>query len=474
MQRHRILATLLGAALCFSWTPVMALEAHDNIQGPFSDPRKVTQKCLECHEDAATEVMQTQHWNWQQKQVVNGKEQLYGKVNAMTNFGIAVDGNWPHCTSCHIGYGWENASFDLKEKSNIDCLACHDTTDTYVKAKRGAGLPRGFTAWRERGKPVDLLYVARNVGNPNKKTCGSCHFGGCGAARVKHGDLDPSFAGPPLEIDIHMAADGQNFDCQKCHYPEEKHNIVGHYMAPSAEGTYQSGCVECHDEGPHELAILNSHYEAVACQTCHIPTFARQYPAKTDWDWSTPERKSATEGRYGKIIPVKGVGAFSWKKNMTPIYEWYNGAELAYMRGDKINPDGVTALNKPVGSKADKHAKIFPFKIHRAKQIYDTKYKTIITPFIEKEGETAFWKTYDWDAAAKKGMAATGLRYSGNYDFTNTIMYWRINHGVVPGDKALDCLECHGSHGRMDWQDLGYEGDPWKIKGISRAPHKFQ
>jgi len=474
MQRQRILTILLGATLCFSWTPAMALEAHDNIQGPFSDPRKVTQKCLECHEDAADEVMQTQHWNWQQKQVVNGKEQLYGKKTAMTNFGITVDGNWPHCTSCHIGYGWENASFDFKEKNNIDCLGCHDTTDTYVKAKRGAGMPRGFTEWLERGKPVDLLYVARNVGKPTKKTCGSCHFGGCGAARVKHGDLDPSFAGPPLEIDIHMAADGQNFDCQKCHYPEEKHNIMGHYMAPSSEGNYQSGCVECHSEAPHELKILNSHYEAVACQTCHIPTFARQYPAKTDWDWSTPERESATEGRYGKIIPVKGVGGFSWKKNMTPIYEWYNGTDLAYMRGDKIDPEGVTALNKPVGSKDDKQSKIFPFKIHRAKQIYDTKYKTIITPFIEKEGETAFWKTYDWDAAAKKGMAATGLRYSGNYDFTNTIMYWRINHGVVPGEKALDCLECHGSHGRMDWQELGYEGDPWKIKGISRAAHTFQ
>jgi octaheme c-type cytochrome (tetrathionate reductase family) len=469
------MAILLGTTIIFGLTPaVMALEAHDKIQGPISDPKKVTQKCLECHAESAQEVMQTQHWNWQQQQVVNNKEQLYGKRNAMTNFGIAVDGNWPHCTRCHIGYGWENASFDFKEPNNIDCLVCHDTTGTYEKAKRGAGLPKGYTEWRERGKPVDLLYVARNAGKPNKKTCGACHFGGCGAARVKHGDLDPSFAGPPLEIDIHMAADGANFDCQKCHYPEEKHNIMGHYMAPSAEGTYQSGCVECHSEKPHELKILNTHYEAVSCQTCHVPNFARQYPAKTDWDWSTPELETAKEGRYGKIIPVKGVGGFKWKKNMTPLYEWYNGSELAYIRGDVIDPDTVTALNKPVGSKDDKHSKIFPFKIHRAKQIYDTKYKTIITPFIEKEGETAFWKTYDWDAAAKKGMAATGLRFSGNYDFTNTIMYWRINHGVVPGDKALDCLECHGSHGRMDWEYLGYEGDPWKIPGISRAPHEFQ
>lgn len=476
MQTHKKILSLLSvSAILFAGATASALEVHQNIDGPFSDPKAVTEKCLECHEDAADEVMQTQHWNWQQEQTVNGKKQLYGKKTALTNFSIAVDGNWPHCTRCHIGYGWENASFDFKEKTNIDCLACHDTTDTYVKAKRGAGLPRGFTAWKERGKPVDLLHVARNVGKPNKKTCGSCHFGGCGAARVKHGDLDPSFAGPPLEIDIHMAAEGQNFDCQKCHYPEEKHNIMGHYMAPSPQGTYQSGCVECHTDSPHELKILNTHYEAVACQTCHIPTFARQYPAKTDWDWSSAAQVTGkTKGRYGAIIPVKGVGAFTWKKEVTPVYAWYNGTENAYMRGDKIDPDKVTELNSPVGSIKDRHAKIFPFKIHQARQIYDKKYKTLITPFIEKEGETAFWKTYDWHTAAKKGMAATGLKYSGEYDFNETIMYWRVNHGVVPGQKALDCLECHGSHGRMDWEELGYKGDPWKIKGESRSPHKFQ
>ncbi|MFC1524719.1 tetrathionate reductase family octaheme c-type cytochrome, partial [Thermodesulfobacteriota bacterium] len=467
MQEHKPLVMILVIVLLAVGSTAMAQKVHKDITGPFTNPTEVTKKCIECHKEAADDIMSTQHWNWEQKQNVNGKEQLYGKKQAMTNFAIPVEGNWPRCTVCHIGYGWEDASFDFKNKSRIDCLVCHDTTGTYQKAKVGAGWPKGFAKEKlKRGKPVDLLEVAQNVGNPNKKTCGTCHFGGCGTAKVKHGDLDQSFAGPSLEIDIHMSAEGQDFDCQKCHYPQEKHNIVGHYMAPSPDGTYQSGCVECHNEAPHKMKILNTHYEAVSCQTCHIPTFARKYATKTHWDWCTDQCFIVewSSDKYGTSKPVKGLGAFTWNKNMVPTYEWYNGKEVAYMRGDLINNDGATALNHPEGNFKDKHSKIFPFRVHSAKQIYDTKYNYLITPYLTGEGEKAFWKTYDWNEASKKGMAASGLAFSGEYDFATTVMYWRINHGVVSADKSLDCLDCHGSNGRMDWEYLGYNDDPWQVK----------
>jgi hypothetical protein len=48
-------------------------------------------------------------------------------------------------------------------------------------------------------------------------------------------------------------------------------------------------------------------------------------------------------------------------------------------------------------------------------------------------------------------------------------MYWRINHMVVPADKALDCLDCHGDNGRLDWQALGYAADPMKNRTASRT-----
>ncbi len=475
MRLHKKILIFLGLSLCFFTSSVMALKVHEEIQGPFQKPCDVTKKCLECHEDAASDIMKTSHWNWQKMQTVNGKEQLYGKRNSMTNFGLIIKSNLPLCTSCHIGFGWEDNNFDFTDKTKVDCLVCHDTTGTYKKQSKGAGMPEGFGKGQENYASVDLLKVARNVGAPTKKNCGSCHFGSYDRAHVKHGNLDPSFAGPARHIDVHMSEDGAGFNCQACHYPERKHSIIGHYTVPSLEGTYQSGCIECHSDAPHKLNILNSHYESIACQTCHIPYYAQEYPTKIEWDWSNVKReKKKTTGRYGTTMPVTGIGGVTWGQHLMPTYEWYNGKERAYMPGDTIDPMGVTELNRPEGDLGDMHSKIFPFKIQMAKQIYDKKYNYLIPPHISEEGESEFWKTYDWDNAAKVGMKAAGLPYSGEYGFAETIMYWRLNHGVAPAEHALDCLKCHGNHGRMDWEHLGYKGDPWQTKGLYRCSPEFK
>jgi len=31
---------------------------------------------------------------------------------------------------------------------------------------------------------------------------------------------------------------------------------------------------------------------------------------------------------------------------------------------------------------------------------------------------------------------------------------------VQPKEQALQCYDCHGENGRMDWAALGYFGDP--------------
>jgi len=59
-------------------------------------------------------------------------------------------------------------------------------------------------------------------------------------------------------------------------------------------------------------------------------------------------------------------------------------------------------------------------------------------------------------------MKETGLPFSGEYGFAPTEMYWRINHMVAPAAMALGCLDCHGDNSRLDWQKLGYQGDPMR------------
>ncbi len=133
--------------------------------------------------------------------------------------------------------------------------------------------------------------------------------------------------------------------------------------------------------------------------------------------------------------------------------------------GHKIDPENVVEINKLSGNIYDESAKITPFKLMRGKQIYDTKNRYLITP--KMFGEGGYWTVFDWNEAAEKGMAATNLEYSGQYNFVETIMYWPINHMVAPASQSLKCTACHSrkESKRLNWQALGYEGDPMRVGG---------
>jgi hypothetical protein len=39
---------------------------------------------------------------------------------------------------------------------------------------------------------------------------------------------------------------------------------------------------------------------------------------------------------------------------------------------------------------------------------------------------------------------------------------------VAPKERALQCQACHTERGRMDWEALGYDGDPIRQGSQSR------
>ena len=405
------------------------------------DALAVTRNCLSCHEKEGKAILKTSHWNWQgpspytaghEKRIDLGK-----RHSTINNFCINLNGNWERCTSCHIGYGWQDDTFDFTDMSRIDCLVCHDTTKTYKKAPPSAGFPQ---------KDVDLVKVAQNVGRPSRATCGTnCHFVGGGGDAVKHGDMNTNLEEPKGTCDVHMGVDGKGMDfkCQDCH-KTRNHMISGRSISvPAAEGDLS--CEYCHTDRPHTDANLldyhlNKHTEAVACQTCHIPIYSKCRSTKVYWDWSTAgEDRKPKKDKYGKPDYNKKKGSFKWKESAKPEYYWYNGTVKRYLLGDRINEAGVTELTKPVGSINDPASRIYPFKLHRGKQISDAVYKYLIAPKLWK----GFWKHWDWNQAAKDGMKAAGLEYSGKYEFVDTVMYWGITHEVMPTENALSCTNCH-------------------------------
>ena len=471
---------LCSLAFALLWTGTSLAADHSFIKGPFNSGPEVTKQCLECHKEAAAEVMKTTHWTWETEQIIDGKKVKRGKKNVINNFCIAVKTNEPRCTSCHAGYGWENDSFDFTDQTKVDCLVCHDTTGTYEKSPAGAGNPAGYTGNPKfDAKPVDLVKVAQNVGVVSRTNCLTCHANGGGGNNIKHGDIDTSLINPTKAVDFHMGTDSLNFSCQECHATEH-HQIPGSSLIVSPNNTKQVTCEQCHDSAPHKKKNLNKHAETIACQTCHIPTFAKVNATKMTWDWSQsgpqPKGKEVEKDEHGHAIYIDMKGRFTYAQNVVPEYRWYNGSAGAYILGQVIDPSKTTQLNYPLGDINDKSAKIMPFKVERGKQIYDTDNKYFIVPkLFGKAEDDAYWANFKskgadtaWKAASVAGMKAVGLNFSGHFGFAPTESYWSINHMVASADQALRCNDCHAKNGRLDWNALGYKGDPMKTPGAAR------
>lgn len=482
----------------------------DELKGPFADGPAVTRACLQCHTEAAAEFMKTRHWTWYSEVEsladASGKRDLVGKGgDVINNFCIAVASNEPRCTSCHAGYGWKDKDFDFADQSLVDCLVCHEQTGTYKKYPTDAGHPVYQAKEWPKGsgniwQPPDLALVAQSVGTSTPRNCGACHFSGGGGEGVKHGDMDSSLLNAPREHDVHLSPKGGDFSCTTCHSTEH-HEIAGpvatleahdkHEFLMVGEQGDRLACESCHSNRPHAFDMnkgadpnasflatkLDDHSDKVACQSCHVPTFARTKPTKMWWDWSTAGDKVNGKPRVSKT-EVKGLtvmdyhgkkGDFIWAMDVVPEYRWYNGKAGQAFIGDAVDDltpgtetttrgafdhldleQPVVAINRPEGSYLDANARIWPFKIHRGKQLYDpVSHKLIVPKLFGPKKSGAYWTNYDWKLASEKGMEYVGEEWSGTTDWIQTEMFWPLTHMVAPKEQALDCVACHAPDGRL-------------------------
>ena len=473
---------------------------HDfnELQRSFNRPEDVTITCLGCHNLADDQIMKTSHWLWYRKTDKlpghKGEMMKVGKINIINNFCVAISSNEPRCTSCHIGYGWKDENFDFTDQTKIDCLVCHEQTGTYEKFPTGAGYPpekrkffKGGKKWFER---PDYRKISQSVGKPSRKNCGSCHFYGGGGNAVKHGALDKSLLNPERSIDVHMGKDGGEMVCVDCHVAP-KHDIKGQLYSVSVENRDRLHCTRCHTMKPHTQKlyveefeteqkmgydlfksklykrekpednfihrILDKHYDKLSCQACHINMYSTEYKTKLWWDWSMAGKKNekgkpfVIKDEDGDKIYDSKKGEFKLGKNLVPEYRWFNGKVGHLLVGDKIDPDNEPIqINTIEGACGAPGSKIWPFKIMRGKQLYDPENKTMIIPkLFGKKGSGAYWGDWDWDKAARAGMKAAGVEYSGKYEWIETEMFWPLTHLIQPKDNALKCDDCHSRNGRL-------------------------
>ncbi|WP_036219751.1 tetrathionate reductase family octaheme c-type cytochrome [Marinobacter sp. ES-1] len=470
-----------AAVLClFLALPAMALEKSPTtadhskfkaLQGPFEKAEDVTAACLECHTEAGEQIRGTTHWTWLYDHQETG--QTLGKSKVINSFcGMAVT-NESRCTSCHVGYGWKDMNQPPPQAENaVDCLVCHDTTGDYWKFPTLAGYPTSIPREWPKGSgkmvmPPDLEHIAQNVGASGRANCGSCHFHGGGADGVKHGDLDSSLINPPKELDVHMSPDGLNFGCSDCH-TTMGHAVSGSRYQANARDTLgidvpghtdfsRASCESCHGLAPHDKPKLNDHVDKLACQSCHIPAFARGGVAtKTWWDWSTAGRldedgkpvKELDENGHPSYLSEKGD--FRHGENVVPEYAWFDGTVQYTLAGDPLDIDNPpVAINKVEGSPDDGKSRIWPFKVMRGKQPFDTERQTLLATHVFGADDSSLWSNFNWEKALQAGSDMSGMPYSGQFDFIETTMHWPITHMVAPANDAVKCGSCHKAESRL-------------------------
>jgi hypothetical protein len=146
--------------------------------------------------------------------------------------------------------------------------------------------------------------------------------------------------------------------------------------------------------------------------------------------------------------------------DVEPVYAWFNGSSFAQLPGVPVqrNAEGKITMILPQGDRDDPTAKIAPFKLHRG-----------ILPVLTEQQWLAPVATEELYAHGEPDRAvrdATRSLYGlEDVDFTweETIRYMGIYHAIPPAEDALQCDACHSEGGRMDWQALGYDADPYPI-----------
>ncbi len=434
--------TLLKEKYAKKHVPSVDHSKLPELQKNFATPQEVTATCISCHTERHTEIMKSSHWNWEREEYIEGRGIVrIGKGNAVNNFCIGTQGNEQSCAKCHIGFGMTDSMFTYTDPKNVDCMVCHDNSGTYSKGNELAGYPTAN---------LNLTEIAQHIGRPKRDNCGTCHFFGGGGNNVKHGDLEKSMFSPDKSVDVHMAADGVDLVCVDCH-TAENHQMLGKVYSLSSMNRDRSSCEQCHTNEPHAESMLNEHTVKVACQSCHIPEYAKVNSTKMSWDWSTAGKLRNgepfhIEDSLGNHTYLSIKGTFTWDRNVKPDYIWFNGTADHYLLGDVVNDTTKPLkINTLKGSYSDHDSKIIPVKIHKARQPFDPVNKILIQPklFSTEKGEGALWKDFDWQRASRIGMEDVNLPFSGQISFIETEMYWPLNHMVSSKEKTVQCIECH-------------------------------
>ncbi len=435
---------------------MMLLHSDDGVEsGPHSNLifGEYPSNCLGCHQNQAAEVAGSTHYKWlgEAPDMVNGAGLQQGKLtNAVNSYCINILGNWPVCGSCHAGRGLKPDD-PAAGYENIDCLMCHNEQYATQRVRLDDG-SMGVLS------PSDSM--VRNVHQPKRANCLACHAKAGGGDGVKRGDLSLATAvNSDPNFDVHMNTGGDDLDCQACHV-FNNHLVIGKGsdLRPTDDPDRGSevSCLTCHPDKDtpdgHDEDKINDHVARVACQTCHIPVYAK-VATETHRDWRIHHDGSTADGTSGPGHPYTEK-----LSDLTPVYAFWNRLSDNYLLGDDASltkdEEGNYPTSRPVGHVGDDTGKLYPFKYKTASQpktIADNRLIALDTfEYLKVSGDVV--------KAVKNGLVNMNYPADTGYEWVVTDTFQLLNHGINPSSDALSCADCHNTTARMDLKgELGYQ-----------------
>jgi hypothetical protein len=384
--------------------------------------------------------------------MTNGTGLEQGKLtNAVNSYCINILGDWPICGSCHVGRG-KRPDDPSATYENIDCLMCHN--EEY--ATQRIRMPDGSMGVET---PVDSM--VQNIQRPTRSNCQACHATAGGGDGVKRGDLSlATITNSDPYFDVHMNTSGADLDCQACHV-FQNHRVIGKGsdLRPTDDPVRGSevSCLTCHTDkdtpNGHDTKKINGHVARVACQTCHIPVYAK-VATEIHRDWRTHHDGSPADGVSGPGHPHTDK-----QSDLTPVYAFWNRLSDNYLLGDDASRtyDGkfdTYPTSRPIGDVNDATSKLYPFK-----------YKTAVQPQTIADNRLIALDTFEYLKASgdvvkaiENGLVDMNYPVDTAVKWVVTDTYQLLNHGINPASGALQCADCHGTTSQMGLQgELGYQ-----------------
>lgn len=424
--------------------------------------------CRSCHATEAAEMFGSVHYQWRGASAMTTGPATQGKFSAtvdnssaMNSYCINILGNWntySGCSGCHVGLGEKpSATSSAAQLDNIDCLVCHQKD-----YKRTRSVYGGTFAPNAAQMTISMDQAVQTVSKPTRSSCLQCHAKGGGGDNFKRGDLTLAHGSTTdATFDVHMATSRGNLACQACH-TTSGHQMAGHGsdLRPKESAALIScSTSSCHatktnTTSGHTTTDVNYHIGRVACQTCHIRTYAKNAADSAASEATETHRSwkqsvwNATLNRYEPTITLAN--------DLTPKYAFWDGTSFGSNLLDTPVLDAATgaykvsrpngAINGPAGTK------LYPFKYKTSEVPLDTDRNKLIA--IDT---SIYFNTGIVADAINQGLVNMGYSAGEAYSWVKTDEYQLITHEVPPAaNNVLACADCHKNTARMNLPAMGY------------------